>query len=124
VVLAAVQDITHHTAATAATSIHMYYEGEVVQTPLASFVGLAGLDGVAVLAPQQGLVEIFPSDGQSLDALPTAVGAAASDGWKVAVLVPSARLGEAHRALRGSPALLQAWWDEGGRICFGGAEVA
>jgi hypothetical protein len=124
VVLAATETITHHTAATAATAIHMHYEGEVVQTQLDAFTGVLGLDGIAVLAPQQGLVEFFPSDEQMLHGLGPVAAVVAASGWNVAVLVESRRMGEAHRALRGFPLQLQAWWDAGDRICFGGPEVA
>lgn len=123
-VLATTETITHHAAATAATSIHMHYEGEVVQTPLDAFTGVVGLDGVAVLAPQQGIVEFFPSDRQPLSSLGPVAASVTADGWDVAVLVPSERMGDAHRSLRGFPVHLQAWWDGGDRICFGGPEVA
>ena len=123
-VLAATETITHHSAATAATSIHMHYEGEVVQTPLASFVGKPSLDGVAVLAPRQGLVEIFPADGQPLSGLGPVAAEVAASGWRVAVLVHSSRMGDAHRFLRGYPLHLQSWWEDGDRVCFGGPEVA
>lgn len=123
-VLATTEQITHHSAATAAASIHLHYEGEVVQTPLESFTGVGGLDGIAVLAPAQGMVEIFPSDGQPLTALGPVAAAVVASGWRVGVLVPADRMGEAHRGLRGFPVHLQAWWDGGDRICFGGAEVA
>lgn len=124
VVLATTETITHHAAASVATSIHMHYEGEVVQTPLDSFTGAVGLDGVAVFAPVQGLVEFFPSDQQSLVDLGPVAASAIADGWRVAVLVSSERMGDAHRSLRGLPIQLQAWWDDGDRICFGGPEVA
>ena len=123
-VLAATETITHHTAATAATSIHMHYEGEVVQTPLDAFTGVAGLDGVAVLAPRQGIVEFFPSHRQHLGSLGPVAACVTVEGWDVVVLVPARRMGEAHRALRGFPLQIQPWWDDGEGICFGGLEVA
>ncbi len=123
VVLTAHETITHHRAATEAASIHMHYEGEVVETPLASFVGIGGLDGVAVLAPTQGVVELFPGDRQHLPTLGPIAASVAASGWRVAVVIPAERMGDAHQSLRGFPLHLQSWWSEGDRICFGGPEV-
>lgn len=122
-VLATRETITHQTAATVAASIHMHYEGEVVETPLASFAGRDGLGGVAVLAPSQGLVEFFPSEEQALAPLGRLAAAAAASGWRVAVVVPSVRMGDAHQSLRGFRLDLQCWWTDQDRICFGGPEV-
>ncbi len=122
-VLTAPDTITHQTAATVAASIHMHYEGEVVETPLGSFVGIGGLDGVAVLAPNQGLVEFFPGHRQPLSTLGPISTSVAASGWRVAVLVPAERMGDAHQSLRGFPLHLQSWWTDGDRICFGGPEV-
>ena len=115
--------VTHQTAATAAASIHLHYEGSVVETPLAAFVGVADLAGVAVLAPEQGLVEWFPDGGQDLDSLAPFAAEATGAGWRVAVLVPAPRMGEAHRAMRGFDVTLQPWWADGAGVRFGGPEV-
>lgn len=115
--------VTHETAATTAASIHLHYEGAVVETPLAGFTGAPELSGVAVLAPEQGLVEWFPHDAQSLVALGDHAAAAVGAGWRVAVLIPAGRMGEAHRALRGVPVTLQPWWPDGEHVRFGGPEV-
>jgi len=123
VVLAAPIAITHQVAATEAASIHMHYEGEVVETPLGSFVGVDGIDGVAVLAPDQGLVEFFPGDRQHLATLGPVAALVAASGWRVAVLVPTERMGDAHQSLRGFPLHLQSWWSDGDNVCFGGPEV-
>lgn len=101
----------------------MHYEGEVVETPLDSFTGIGTLDGVAVMAPNQGVVELFPGERQALEALGPVASSVAAEGWKVAVLVSARRMGDAHRVLRGRPLHLQAWWHDGDRICFGGPEV-
>ena len=122
-VLAAPVAITHRIAATQAASIHMHYEGEVVETPLGSFVGVGGIEGVAVLAPNQGLVEFFPGDRQHLAPLGPVAASVAASGWRVAVLVPTERMGDAHQSLRGFPLHLQSWWPEGDHIRFGGPEV-
>ena len=122
-VLTAPAIITHQTAATVAASIHMHYDGEVVETPLGSFIGIEGIDGVAVLASSQGLVEFFPGQDQPLGTLGPIAASVVSSGWRVAVVLPAERLGDAHRSLRGFPLSLQAWWLDGDRIHFGGPEV-
>lgn len=114
---------THETAATTAASIHLYYEGSVIETPLAGFTGVPDVSGVAVMAPEQGVVEWFPHPAQDLGRLAALATETAATGWRVAVLVPSARMGEAHRALRGAPVTLQPWWTDGERVRFGGPEV-
>jgi len=106
-----------------AASIHMHYEGEVIETPLGSFAGSDDLGGVAVLAPTQGLVEFFPSDDQALSFLGPVADEAVASGWRVVVIVPSERMGDAHRSLRGFRLGLQCWWAEQDRVCFGGLEV-
>lgn len=122
-VLAPTRTITCRVAASAAAAVHMHYEGQVVETPLGSFTDSSGLDGIAVLAPNQGLVEFFPAERQSLESLGAAASAAVAAGWRVGVLVATHRMGEAHRLLRGRPLHLQAWWHDGDRVCFGGPEV-
>ena len=44
-------------------------------------------------------------------------------GWKAVVVVPLERLGHAHVALRGTPALLQSWWTVGDTVHFGHHEI-
>jgi hypothetical protein len=101
----------------------MHYEGEVVETPLGQFAGVGDLTGVAVLAPGQGLVEFFPSGHQPLLSLGPIAASAVASGWRVVVIVPTERMGDAHGSLRGYPLDLQCWWADGDRICFGGPEV-
>ena len=121
--LAATQTITHHTAASEAAAIHMHYEGEVVETPLSGFAGHQSFDGVVVLAPTRGIVEVFPGPDQEIAGLVPVVEAVARRGWSAGVVVPAGRMGEAHRSLRGCQVSLQAWWVGSDGICFGGPEV-
>jgi hypothetical protein len=44
-------------------------------------------------------------------------------GWRATVVVPTARLGEAHTALRGVPCRLHGWWEDTAAICFGSPEI-
>ncbi|OFW65915.1 MAG: hypothetical protein A2Z12_08005 [Actinobacteria bacterium RBG_16_68_21] len=119
----AAERATHHTAAATAASIHLHFEGSVVETPLAGFVGNPDLDGVAVVAPERGIVEWFPSDLQALEPLAAMSRASAGPEWQVSVIVPAGRMGEAHRALRGAPVTLQPWWFDDESVRFGGPEV-
>ena len=44
------------------------------------------------------------------------------DGPDVCVVVAASRMGEAHRALRGAPCVVQPWWTEDGATHFGRPE--
>jgi hypothetical protein len=118
-----IESTDHRTAAMAAASMHLHYEGSVMETPLGDFTGDDAIDGLAVVASTQGVVEWFPHDDQPLDALAAVVGRVVGTGWKVGVIVPSGRMGEAHRALRGAPVVLQPWWADDETVRFGGPEV-
>jgi len=123
VLSATTERATHHTAASTAASIHLHYEGSVIETPLAGFTGNADLDGVAVVAPERGIVEWFPSDLQRLEPLAAVSRTSTGPEWQLSVIVPASRMGEAHRALRGSPVTLQPWWVDQEGVRFGGPEV-
>jgi hypothetical protein len=123
VLAAEVLSVDHRLAASAAASIHLQRESSVVETALGGFTGIGDIAGVAVLAPEQGIVEWFPDPAQHLDPLAPLASEAVGAGWRVTVLVPALRMGEAHRALRGTPVTLQPWWAEGERVRFGGPEV-
>ena len=123
VLTATTEQAAHRIAASTAASIHLHYEGSVIETPLAGFTGNPDLDGVAVVASERGIVEWFPSDRQRLEPLAAMSRASAGPEWQVSVIVPTSRMGEAHRALRGSPVTLQPWWSDDEGVRFGGAEV-
>jgi hypothetical protein len=55
--------------------------------------------------------------------LTTALWSLNDQGWRATVVVPTARLGEAHTALRGVPGRLQGWWEDSTGICFGVPEI-
>ena len=55
--------------------------------------------------------------------LTTALWSLEDQGWRATVVVPTARLGEAHTALRGVPCRLQGWWEDSTGICFGSHEL-
>ena len=74
-----------------------------------------------VVAVEDRTAELVIDDGP-FEALARAVSALAARGWDVVTLVPSARNGEAHRALRGTPCRLQTWWLEDSNVRFGALE--
>lgn len=115
--------VSHGTAASAAASLHLRRESTVVETDIAVFADAPEVVGVAVLAPQQGITEWYPDAAQDLTPLGPLAAAAAVRGWRVMVVVPTGRMGEAHRSLRGVPVMLQPWWSDGERVRFGGPEV-
>ena len=92
-----------------------------VQTPLAAVSGTATA-APAVLSAEHGIVECV-ADGD-YDAIAVAVRALAADGWRVAVLAPTAQMGSAHRVLRGLPVRVQPWWTGADdSVMFGVPEV-
>ena len=100
----AITRVTHRTAATTAASIHLHYEGAVVETPLAGFTGVVAIStGWRWWRPSRGSGRVVPRMPSRILAATGAglAGSVAGTGWKVAVLVPAGRMGEAHRALRG-----------------------
>ncbi len=108
--------------ADAAASIHSARGNQVLDIPLLEMVHVALAADVAtthsVIAVEERTVELVVEDGP-FEALAPAVWALAARGWEVVTLLPSARSGEAHRALRGSPCRLQSWWMDEDRVCFG-----
>ena len=115
--------VDHRTASARAASIHLRRHGEAVETPLNGFAGGQGLAGSAVVVPGQSLVEWYPDADQPLVDLAEPAHGIAASGWEVWVVVPSSRLGEAHRALHRRPVMLQGWWYEDESVHFGGPEV-
>jgi hypothetical protein len=76
----------------------------------------------SVVAVEDRMVELVVDDGP-FEALAPAVWALAARRWEVVVLTPSARNGEAHRALRGTPCRIQPWWLDGSDVRFGSFET-
>lgn len=95
----------------------------VVETPLTDLSEVPGVPGTVVVAADLGVVEcVLAPDDDPIDLAP-GLERLAAVGWEVTLLAPTARMGEAHRALRGRPASLQAWWYDGDHLCFGAPEV-
>jgi hypothetical protein len=117
--------ITERSPATAAAAAAYAGMGcTVVETSLAAASGLDGVPGAAVIAADLGIAECVLGPGVDPALLGPGIEMLAAGGWDVTVLVPSARIGEAHAALRGRPARLQPWWPDGDdSVHFGAPEV-
>jgi hypothetical protein len=97
--------------------------GPVVTTPLSAITGSSPLDAPSVVVPEANEVECFPLADDDLADLRAPLRGLFATGWRITVLVAAARMGEAHRALRGVPVTLQPWWEDDGAVRFGGPEV-
>jgi hypothetical protein len=93
----------------------------VVETTLTALSGVA-CRTPAVVVSDEGIVECA-ADGD-FEPIVVAVRRLAAEGWKVAVLTPAHQMGEAHRSLRGAPAMIQPWWaGADDAVSFGVPEV-
>ena len=79
-------------------------------------------DVPCVVATRQRIVEIVIEDGRDLPLLVAAAWRLEAQGWRVTVLAPLHLMGDAHRLLRGTPALLQPWWLNDDGVLYGGFE--
>lgn len=97
-------------------------ESSLADAPLAARIpDLAGTRSVIV--PERRRCEIVLDDDAVVTDLIPVVDALDGDGWEVVVLLPSARMGDAHTGLRGTTCMLQSWWWHGDCILFGATEI-
>lgn len=112
--------------ARAVVAVYAVRGGQVLEIPLLEIVQVSVGADVAtvrsVVAVEDRVVELVVDD-RPFEALAPSVWALAARGWGVVVLTPARRNGEAHRALRGTPCRLQAWWLEDLTVCFGKFET-
>ncbi len=110
-----------------ALAIYRAHLERAIEVPLADMVDCAVSVDVArlavVAAGESRGAEIMVDETVACDQLVTAVWSLAEQGWTTTVVVPAERMGEAHRALRGLPCRLQAWWEDGALISFGSFET-
>ncbi len=109
----------------AALRIYASRRESAVDTALAELLEDAGPVGAwrAVVAGASRTVEVVLDEGTDPAELATAVWRLAGRGLRVVVLVGAAEIGEAHRALRGTPCLLQPWWVAEDTVRFGRHEI-
>jgi hypothetical protein len=97
----------------------------VLDIPLLEMVHISvGADVASVrtiVAVDYRIVELVIDEGP-FEALAPALWALAARGWDVVTLTPARRMGEAHRALRGTPCSLQPWWLVSSAVHFGARE--
>lgn len=118
----AITRVTPVASASAASYTRRGYT--VVETSLSAVVGVDGLPDPTLLVADMGVAECVLEDRVDPARMIPAIEALASEGWEVTILVPAARMGAAHWGLRGTPAMLQAWWPgPADSIQFGAPQV-
>lgn len=78
---------------------------------------------MAVLVPDLHRCELVVDEDVPLGLLKPVAEMLSEEGWKVTVLVPSHRCGEAHHDLRGGRCRIQQYWLEGDLLRFGRPEL-
>ena len=86
-------------------------------------IGIDAARLAVVAATDSRVAEIVIDETVVCGQLVQSVWSLAEQGWTTTVVVPAARMGEAHYALRGLPCRLQAWWEDGSTVCFGAHEI-
>jgi hypothetical protein len=107
-------------------AIYRAHLDRAIEVPLGDMVDRAiGIDAArlsVVAATDSRIAEIMIDETVVCGQIVQSVWSLAEQAWNVTVVVPAARMGEAHFALRGVPCRLQAWWEDGSTVCFGGYE--
>jgi hypothetical protein len=110
-----------------ALAIYRAHLERAIEVPLGDMVDCEVSVDVArlsvVAAGEVRAAEIMVDETVLCAELTAAVWSLADQSWRATVVVPVARLGEAHTALRGVPCKLQGWWEDGGAIGFGSHET-
>ena len=109
-----------------ALAIYRAHLERAVEVPLGDMVDREITTDAArlsvVAAGESRVAEIMVDETVVCDQLTNAVWSLAEQGWSITVVMPAARMGEAHFAMRGLPCRLQAWWEDGTTVCFGAYE--
>jgi hypothetical protein len=97
---------------------------DATEMTLAEVLGTPQAAGAAraVVVPKLRIVEIVLDDESHPDTLANVAWTLDDRSWKLNVVLPLERLGEAHTALRGTPSTLQGWWYEDDAVRFAGFE--
>ncbi len=97
---------------------------DATEMTLAEVLGTPNPAGAArvVVVPKLRIVEIVLDDESQPEALANVAWTLDDGSWKLNVVLPLERLGEAHTALRGTPSTLQGWWYEDDAVRFAGYE--
>jgi hypothetical protein len=97
---------------------------DATEMTLAEVLGTPDAAGAvrAIVASKDRTVEVVLDDESHPDALANVAWLLDDKSWKLNVIVALERLGDAHTALRGTPATLQGWWYEDDAVRFAGYE--
>lgn len=97
---------------------------EANEMALAEFIDAPKVVGSmrAIVAPTDRAVEVVLDADSSPDDLSEVAWVLNDRAWNLNVLVELERLGDAHTALRGTPATLQGWWVADEAVHFAGYE--
>jgi len=110
-----------------ALAIYRAHRERAIEVPLGTMVDREVSVDVArlsvVAAGDIRVAEVMVDETVLCSELPAALWSLADQGWRTTVVVPTARLGEAHTALRGVPCRLQGWWEDSTQIRFGSHEA-
>jgi hypothetical protein len=110
-----------------ALAIYRAHLERAIEVPLGDMVDCQVPVDVAhlsvVAAGEIRVAEIMVDETVMCAQLAGALWSLNDQGWRATVVVPTARLGEAHTALRGVPCRLQGWWEDTAAICFGSPEI-
>lgn len=106
-----------------ALAIYRAHLDRAVEVPLGDMVDREiGVDAArlsVIAATDSRVAEIIIDETLVCEQLVQSVWSLAEQGWTTTVIVPAARMGEAHYALRGLPCRLQTWWEDGSTVWFG-----
>ncbi len=97
---------------------------EANEMALAEFIDAPKVVGSirAIVAPARRVVEVVLDGDSSPEDLIEVAWVLSERAWMLNVLVGLDRLGDAHTALRGTPATLQGWWVASDSVHFAGYE--
>jgi hypothetical protein len=120
------RDETTAVVARAVSAVNAARGSTVVEMPLLEMVHVSVAADTAmipgVMSVEDRVVELVV-DEEPFEAIAPAIWALDARGWNVVALALAGRLGEAHRALRGTPCRLQPWWRDGDEVRFGAFEI-
>lgn len=108
----------------AALDLYRARVDEANEMALAEFIDAPKVVGSmrAIVAPRERIVEVVLDDESAPEDLIEVAWVVSDRAWNLNVLVALDRLGDAHTALRGTPATLQGWWLADGAVHFAGFE--
>ena len=106
-----------------ALAIYRAHLDRAIEVPLGDMVDREISMDVArlsvVAAGDSRVAEIMVDETVICAQVTPAIWSLVDQGWQATIVVPAARMGEAHASLRGVPCRLQSWWEDSSGIAFG-----